>query len=69
MNGFLKTFMTKKSVMWLKLCLSLSKPVNEKRMLYNEISFYMLLLTNVCNEALWQSEHPSFDPSSTPADQ
>lgn len=33
-------------------------------MLYNEISFYVLFLNNVCNEALRQSERPS-----TPADQ
>lgn len=50
----------------IELCLSFS---NGKKMLYNEISFYMLFLEIVCNEALWQSEHPSFDHSSTPADQ
>lgn len=43
-----------------ELCLSLPKPVNGKRMLYNEISFYMLFLNNVCNEVLWQSDAKYF---------
>lgn len=52
MNGFLKSFMIKKCF----------KPVNGKRMLYNEISFYMLFLNNVCSETLCKSdtEHLSF---------
>lgn len=58
--------MTKRCFMWLSYAWAW---VNGKRMLYNEISFYMLFLNIVCNEALWLSGHPSFDHSSTPADQ
>lgn len=64
-----KKFYDKEMFYVIKLCLSLSTPVNGKRMLYNEISLYMLFLNNVCSEALLQSKHPSFDLCSKPADQ
>lgn len=51
-----KMFYDKEIFCVTELCFSLSKPVNGKRMLYNELSFYMLFLNNVCNEALWQSD-------------
>lgn len=53
MNEF---FYDKEIFCVMELCFSLSKTVNGNRMLYNELSFYILILNNVCNKALWQRD-------------
>lgn len=68
MNGFLKSFMTKKCFMRLSYawaCPSLPMERVCFTMKYLSICYF---LNNVCRDALWRGEYPSCDHSSTPAD-